>query len=111
MYCTGLRASWSPELAYVRLVMSGHCLLQKRSPFSCAWPGIKRRRPRKFVIWRGGGGGRVRRGCREKGFSFSKLARPLGGDLLSQLPSLEGGGWVVSLCTPAKHEAEARGHV
>jgi hypothetical protein len=79
VYCTGLRASWS-ELAY----MSGHCLLQKQSPFSCAVRGLggcnKRRRSIHFVIWRAGCSGRRgrqarRRGCREKGFSFSELAR------------------------------------
>jgi hypothetical protein len=86
--------------------MSGHCLLQKQSPFSCAWPN-KRRRPRNFVIWRVGCSGRQvrRRECREKGFSFSELARQTH-DLLSS-PGLEGGG-VVSLCTPIAHRLRRR---
>jgi hypothetical protein len=76
VYCTGLRASWS-ELAYGRLLSAS--FRRNRAPLAVRgqwWPWVvvinKRRRPRKFVIWRAGcSGRRARRGCREKGFSFS----------------------------------------
>jgi hypothetical protein len=100
VYCTGFRASWS-ELAY--LCQAIVCF-RNRAPLAVRGLGgcNKRRRPRKCVIWRAGGvrsGRQARRQCREKGFSFSELARRP-----AQLPQprpacLEGGG-VVSLCTP-----------
>jgi hypothetical protein len=94
VYCTGLRASWSAIVCFrniaepplLELCVAG-CWL--------AWLGgcNKHRRPRQFVIWRAGcGGRRARRGCTEKGFSFSELARRP-----AQLPQpgawRRGGGW------------------
>jgi hypothetical protein len=55
-------------------------------------PYNKRRRPRNFVIRRAGcSGRRARRGCREKGSSFSELARR---PCSLSSASLEGGGVV-----------------
>jgi hypothetical protein len=74
--CTGLRASWS-ELAYVRPLFASETERRAHSAVRGLGGCNKRRRPRKFVIWRAGCSGRRarRRECREKGFSFSELAR------------------------------------